>query len=104
MKRLNFKHIIMGLAASSCLAFSSCTDLSETLYDELTEDNLDFNSENDVNSLKGQAIAQFRYIYWAWNGYFDLNEECSDTYMTPKRISIGWGDLYVNMQDRKSVV
>lgn len=47
MKRLNFKHIIMGLAASSCLAFSSCTDLSETLYDELTEDNLDFNSEND---------------------------------------------------------
>ena len=24
MKRLNFKHIIMGLAASSCLAFSSC--------------------------------------------------------------------------------
>ena len=97
MKRLNFKHIIMGLAASSCLAFSSCTDLSETLYDELTEDNLDFNSENDVNSLKGQAIAQFRYIYWAWNGYFDLNEECSDTYMTPKRISIGWGDLYVNM-------
>ena len=37
MKRLNFKHIIMGLAASSCLAFSSCTDLSETLYDDLKD-------------------------------------------------------------------
>ena len=46
MKRLNFKHIIMGLAASSCLAFSSCTDLSETLYDELTEDNLDLDRKS----------------------------------------------------------
>ena len=97
MKNLKFKYILMGLAASSCLTFGSCTDLSETLYDQLNESNLDFSSEKDVNALSGQAIAQFRYIYWAWNGYFDLQEECSDTYMTPKRIGIGWGDLYVNM-------
>ncbi|MBM6781926.1 RagB/SusD family nutrient uptake outer membrane protein [Bacteroides mediterraneensis] len=97
MKNLRFKHILVGLAASSCLTFGSCTDLSENLYDSLNESNLDFTSENDVNALMGQAFAQFRYIYWAWNGYFDLQEECSDTYMTPKRIGIGWGDLYVNM-------
>ena len=47
--------------------------------------------------MMGEAYAQFRFLYWGWNGYFDLNEECSDTYVTPKRIGIGWGDLYINM-------
>ena len=40
---------------------------------------------------------KFRFLYWGWNGYFDVMEECSDTYMTPKRVGIGWGDLYINM-------
>lgn len=98
MKRLNIRHILVGIATSSCLTLiPACTDLSETLYSQLTNDNLDFENETDVDALKGQAIAQFRYIYWAWNGYFDLQEECSDTYMTPKRIGIGWGDLYITM-------
>ena len=64
MKRFKCKHILWGMAASSCLTLTpACTDLSETLYSQLTDDNLDFTSDLDVNSLKGQAIAQFRSIY-----------------------------------------
>ena len=47
--------------------------------------------------MMGQAYANLRFRYWGWNGYFDLMDECADLYMTPKRIGVGWGDLYVNM-------
>lgn len=91
------KNIFMGLTACSAVAFSSCTDLTEHIYDQLTDETVDVTDERDVNSMMGEAYAQLRYLYWGWNGYFDLMEECSDTYMTPKRIGVGWGDLYVLM-------
>lgn len=91
------KYSIIGLALSSILTFSACTDLTENVYDQLTDETIDINDPGVVGSMMGEAYAQFRFLYWGWNGYFDLNEECSDTYMTPKRVGIGWGDLYVNM-------
>jgi hypothetical protein len=91
------KYSILGLAISSVLTFSACTDLTETVYDKLTDETIDVSDPLVVNSMMGEAYAQFRFLYWGWNGYFDINEECSDTYMTPKRVGIGWGDLYVNM-------
>lgn len=91
------RNTLMGLAAGSVLAFSSCTDLTENVYSQLTDSTVDVTDENVVSAMMGQAFVQLRYLYWGWNGYFDLMEECSDTYMTPKRIGVGWGDLYVNM-------
>lgn len=91
------KNILMGLAVSSLLTFSACTDLTENMYDSLTDSTIDVNDPAIVGYMMGEAYAQFRFLYWGWNGYFDLMEECSDTYMTPKRIGIGWGDLYINM-------
>ncbi|MFT3738515.1 MAG: RagB/SusD family nutrient uptake outer membrane protein [Breznakibacter sp.] len=91
------KYSIFGLAVGLVLTFSACTDLTETVYSELTDETIDVNDPEIVGYMMGEAYAQFRFLYWGWNGYFDLNEECSDTYMTPKRIGIGWGDLYVNM-------
>lgn len=96
-----FKHIITGLFTCSLLTFGACTDLSETVYSDLTDETIDINDPEIVAYMMGESYAQFRYIYWSWNGYFDLNEECSDTYMTPKRIGVGWGDLYVSMHKHK---
>jgi hypothetical protein len=92
-----FKNIILGVALGSALTFGACTNLDETVYDKLTDKTIDVTDPEVVNSMMGEAYAQFRFLYWGWNGYFDLMEECSDTYMTPKRIGIGWGDLYINM-------
>lgn len=87
----------MGLIVGNMLSMTACTDLSETLYDTLNDTNIDFNSEKDVASLMGQAIAQFRYLNASWFGYWELQEQCTDLYMVPFRIGIGWGDVYVNL-------
>lgn len=91
------KYALLSLAVSSLLTFTACTDLNETVYDKLTDETIDVNDPEIVGYMMGEAYAQFRFLYWGWNGYFDLNEECADTYMTPKRIGIGWGDLYITM-------
>ena len=95
MKR--FKNIIAGIAATSLLSLGACTDLTETVYDQLTDETIDVNDKEVVGYMMGEAFAQFRFLYWGWNGYFDLMEECTDLYMTPKRIGVGWGDLYIPM-------
>ena len=91
------KTLFAGLAAASLLSLGSCTDLTENVYSDLTDESIDITDENVVSAMMGQAFVQLRYLYWGWNGYFDVCEECCDTYMTPKRIGIGWGDLYINM-------
>lgn len=97
MKKL-IKNTFVGLlAAGVALGAGSCTDLDETLYDQLNETNIDFNSEKDIASLMGQTIAQFRYTHLSWFGAWELMEQCTDQYMVPYRPGIGWGDLYVNL-------
>lgn len=95
MKSIKYKIVIP--LAGFLLLLGSCTDLSENVYSILTDKSIDVNDPDVVDYMMGEAYAQFRFLYWGWNGYFDLNEECSDTYMTPKRIGIGWGDLYIPM-------
>ena len=58
----------MGLMASSMLSLTACTDLTENLYSTLNDTNIDFDSEKDVASLMGQAIAQYRYMHCSWFG------------------------------------
>lgn len=91
------KYLFLNLAASALIVLGSCTNLDENVYDKLTDETIDVNDPEILGYMMGEVYAQFRYLYWGWNGYFDLMEECSDTYMTPKRVGIGWGDLYVNM-------
>lgn len=90
------KHILVSLGLSVVMIISSCTDLQEDIYEDLTPGNLTFN-EQEIASLKGGAYAKLRFLYWGWNGYFDIQEESGDLYMTPLRIGIGWGDLYISM-------
>ncbi|MGF7141018.1 RagB/SusD family nutrient uptake outer membrane protein [Roseimarinus sediminis] len=92
-----FKYLIKSFIVSLLFFAGSCTNLDETVYDQLTDESIDVTDPEIVGYMMGEVYAQFRFLYWGWNGYFDLNEECSDTYMTPKRIGVGWGDLYINM-------
>lgn len=95
MKLIN--KIFIGFFASLMLTIGACTDLTETPYSILTDETIDVNDPEIVGYMMGEAYAQIRFLYWGWNGYFDVNEECTDTYMTPKRIGVGWGDLYIPM-------
>ncbi|NMA74679.1 MAG: hypothetical protein GX963_11070 [Bacteroidales bacterium] len=96
MKKL-IKNTFMGIIAGSMLTLTACTDLSETLYSTLNDTNINLNDEKDLASLMGQAIAQYRYMHCSWFGQWELQEQCTDTYMVPFRIGIGWGDSYVNI-------
>lgn len=91
------KYINFSIVLGFLLTIGACTDLEETVYDKLTDETIDVTDPTVVGSMMGEVYAQFRFLYWGWNGYFDVMEECSDTYMTPKRVGIGWGDLYINM-------
>lgn len=92
MNMRSFKYI--AIIAIALLTFTTCTDLDETPYDILTEDNITFTDE-DINNMSGKVYQSLRGLYWNWNGYFDIMEESADLLMTPARIGIGWGDYYI---------
>lgn len=94
MKRNNNIYKIFSLAVFSLAV--GCTNLDETLYDKISAEDTQLKAE-DLTSIMAPAYASFRTIYWGWNGLFDLYEESSDLIVTPFRIGIGWGDLYVTM-------
>ncbi len=85
------------LAAAALLAGStSCTDLTEHVYSSLSPENLSGTEEETMDML-GNLYVQLRFMYWAWEGYFDINEESSDCIMTPYRTYGGWGAQYINL-------
>ena len=94
---MNCKRIFTRLFLCYSVLLASCTDLTENIYDTLTDQTVDVTDENEVSSMMGQAYAQLRYLYWGYNGYFDIMEECTETYMTPKRIGVGWGGAHIPM-------
>ena len=75
---------------------SSCTNLDEEIYSDLTDSNLE-GTEQEILSMVGSLYVQFRFLYWAWEGYFDIMEESSDCIMTPYRTYGGWGAQYINL-------
>ncbi len=87
-----------GALAAVMVGFgaSSCTNLDETLYDELNDTNVDLTNENDLNALMGQAIAQFRFLNMAYWGLLEF-EECTDVYVIPNRVGQGWGAQYLTL-------
>lgn len=78
------------------LAGTACTNLDENLYDTISANETVLTSD-DLGTIIAPAYAKFRNIYWDWNGLFDIYEECADLTVTPFRVGIGWGDLYIDM-------
>jgi|WetSurMetagenome_2_1015567.scaffolds.fasta_scaffold00180_29 starch-binding outer membrane protein, SusD/RagB family len=75
---------------------SSCTNLDEKVYSDLTDNNIKF-TDAEISSLTGTVYTNLRDTYWSWNGYFDQCEESGDLIMTPYRIGVGWGAQYILM-------
>ena len=92
----SIKSYISALLAGIVLMASSCTNLDEELYSDLTDANLE-GTEQEILSMVGSLYVQFRFLYWAWEGYFDIMEESSDLLMTPYRTYGGWGAQYINL-------
>ena len=92
----SIKGFISALLAGLVLVTSSCTNLDEELYSDLTDANLE-GTEQEILSMVGSLYVQFRFLYWAWEGYFDIMEESSDCLMTPYRTYGGWGAQYINL-------
>jgi len=94
MKLITKVYRVFALCAA--ITLGACTDLDENIYDQLSDENIAF-SEEDISRMKGFVYNELRYLYWGWNGMFDIYEESSDLIMTPLRVGIGWGDLYISM-------
>lgn len=91
------KSIVLYILTGSLILLASCTDLSENVYDQVTEEN--FNpTENDIPSLVAPAYTPLRGMKLGWYSYFDLQAESSDEMVTPVRPN-GWydGGTYIRM-------
>jgi starch-binding outer membrane protein, SusD/RagB family len=89
------KNIISFISITGLLMLSpSCTNLDETLYSSLSEDNISY-TEEEIESMSGPVYTNLRYTYWAWEALFDQCEESCDLLMTPLRIGVGWGEQYI---------
>ncbi|MCQ2112797.1 MAG: RagB/SusD family nutrient uptake outer membrane protein [Bacteroidaceae bacterium] len=95
------KKIIFSLCLLP-LAFTSCTDLDETIYDTIAAEKYEFTAE-DAASMFSPVYSNLRNMYWGWNGLNDISEECSDLWCTPFRIGVGWGDLYITLHQHTYV-
>src|SRR5689334_21159912 len=94
MKLTNMKRLLAGVLFS--VGMFSCTNLDENMYDVISSDETKLTAD-DLTTIIAPAFAQFREVYWGWNGLFDIYEESSDLIVTPFRVGIGWGDLYLDM-------
>ncbi len=94
---MKLKNIISIVTVSGLLMFvPSCTDLEETLYNDLSESNISYTDE-EIESMSGPVYTNLRYTYWAWEGLYDQCEESGDLIMTPLRPGVGWGAQYILM-------
>ena len=95
MKKIRYS-LLAVLAAFVAFANTSCTDLSETVYSSLTDENLDFTDESTLEAMSASVYSNIRFMYWGYYGLMDLTEEASDLYVMPSKIGIGWGDYYIS--------
>src|SRR5690625_4275040 len=87
MKKLAYYLAIAGL--SFIMALTSCTDLTENVHDEITEEN--FNpDEDDLTSIIAPVYAAARSMF-SNRSYFWTQEETADAILTPARPN-GWWD------------
>ena len=66
---------------AALMTASSCTDLSETLYDQVASNNY-YNTKNDVIRA---VLRPFEHGFWSIQNRHVLNEESADQLITPTR-------------------
>lgn len=90
------RYVLPTLVISALILFTSCTDLSTSPKDEVTEANFE-PTQKDIPNLIAPVYTELRY-WFGWYGYVDLQEEPADALVTPVRPN-GWydGGTYVRM-------
>lgn len=94
---LKSKNLLKYLVLGTFVLMMSCTDLTENVYDEITEEN--FNpTGDDIGALVAPAYSVLRGMKLGWYSFFDLQEESSDIMVTPVRPN-GWydGGTYIRL-------
>lgn len=85
--------LFASLTVSLSLWAASCTDLTETPFSEITEDN--FNpTENDIPRLIAPAYTNLRWYMACCFDYVSMQEGAGDSYITPSRPN-GWGGPFL---------
>ena len=97
MKPKLYKSLLYSMVGAGMLSLGSCTDLSETIYNQIASEKYEF-TEKDAASMFAPVYSSLRNFYWAWYGYADL-DICTDMWVIPLRIGVGWGDLYINLHE-----
>ncbi len=99
MKQGRAAVVLLGALA---LASAACTDLTEVVYDQITEEN--FNpTAKDLGALMAPAYTPLRSNWTNWYGALDYYEELSDVLLTPVRPN-GWydGGIYIANHQHKT--
>lgn len=94
---LKLKTYLTIVIISTLVVMTACTDLTETVHDQITEEN--FNpTGDDISALIAPAYSVLRGMKLGWYSFFDLQEESSDVMVTPVRPN-GWydGGTYIRM-------
>ena len=77
--RLNSLKLSAFAAVLVALGTASCTDLTETPYNEVTQAN--FNpTAADLAALMSPAYTPLRQVWLGWYGMLDLQEERGDAF------------------------
>ena len=76
-----YKYAALLAVPAALMTASSCTDLSETLYDQVASNNC-YNTKNDVIRA---VLRPFEHGFWSIQNRHVLNEESADQLITPTR-------------------
>src|SRR5690242_19916203 len=99
--RYSLSKLSAVFAIGALVAGSSCTDLTETPYTEITQANF-HPTTADLAALMAPAYSPLRTVWMGWYGNLDGQEETADEFITPVRPN-GWydGGVYIRMHEHR---
>ena len=97
-----YKYAALLMMPAALMTTSSCTDLTETLYDQVASKNY-YNTKDDVIRA---VLRPFEHGFWSIQSRQVLNEETADQLITPTREDWWddggrWADLHHHKWDNK---
>jgi len=99
------RHLISKLSITLAVVAGfgslSCTDLTETPYNEVTQANFKPTAA-DLAALIAPAYTPLRNVFMGWYGMVDFQEETADELLTPVRPN-GWydGGVYIRLHEHR---
>jgi hypothetical protein len=97
----NIRSKLSVTLAAAAFAGASCTNLTETPYNEVTQANFKPTAA-DLAALIAPAYTPLRNVFMSWYGMVDFQEETADELLTPVRPN-GWydGGVYIRLHEHR---